>query len=144
MQTTADKTQTSEDEYSHSAISERLISLVDNKKSASVEDSVYRLVKREFESIKFARDSFVAWREIAETCGFPGKESQMRNAFRLEQLRREKKEKVKAVVPDKKGKGVLPDVKPGIRPDPAVRVGLPRPIGRGRLDLGEDTPPGEI
>ena len=94
-QTTADKTQTSEDEYSHSAIAERLISLVDNKKSASVEDSVYRLVKREFESIKFARDSFVAWREIAETCGFPGKESQMRNAFRLEQLRREKKGGIK-------------------------------------------------
>ncbi len=83
--------QTPTDKSRRSGIGERLISLAEKKKSASAEGSVYRLVRGEFESILLAREALVSWKEIAVSCGFPGKEAQMRNAFRLERRRREKK-----------------------------------------------------
>lgn len=117
----------------------RLISLIDNKKTI-FHGGISEIVRKEFELIEQARENQASWSEIVATLGFDGKEDSFTLAFWREKKRRAKK----TIAPDKKGKSVIPDVKPGIRPDPAVRVGLPRPIGRGRLDLGEDTPPGEI
>jgi len=93
MQTDTDETQTDTDGYRQSDVSKRLISLINKEKQVSAQGSVYQLVKIEFDSIAEARKSGVSWREIAEACEFSGKESQMRNAFRLENSRRTKKEK---------------------------------------------------
>ncbi len=87
--------QTATDKDIHSDIGDRLISLAEKKKSASAGKSVYYLVRIEYEAIRKARESFVPWKEIADACGFSGKEAQMRNAFRLERGRREKKGGIK-------------------------------------------------
>jgi len=75
-----------------SEIRNRLITLVDKAKSAPLPaDSIYRMVSREFEAIAEARQNRVAWHEIADACGFSGKENRLRDAFSKERRRREKK-----------------------------------------------------
>lgn len=140
MQTTADKD-------IHSDIGERLISLSEKKKSASAVESVYRLVRIEYEAIRNAREVFVPWREIADTCGFPGKEAQMRNAYRLESQRREKEGGKPSPAQKTENKKLENGKKNEVIPAPTRnggRIGPPKPIGRGRFDLGRDIPDDEI
>ncbi len=118
--------QTATDKDRQSDIGERLILLVEKKKSASAVESVYRLVRIEFEAIRKAREELVSWREIAETCGVPGKESLMRNAFRLERSRREKKKESPAQeVPEEKqepqAKTQKPENRKTEKKDPEVK-----------------------
>ncbi len=138
--------QTATDKDIHSDIGKRLILLVEKEKSASAGESVYRLVRIEYEAIRKARESLLRWKEIADTCGFPGKEAQMRNAFRLERRRREKKKgEVKTVPAQKienekqKNEAIAAPTKTN-----GGRIGPPKPIGRGRLDLGCDAEDDEL
>jgi len=143
-----------DDEDRQSSISERLILLANKVKGASDSNGVYRLVRIEFEAIRTAREALVPWRDIAETCGIPGREARLRDAFMRERRRRGKKglnpetrkEGTATIAPPaKKEQEVVPDVntKTGDKAK-GGRIGPPKPIGRGRLDLGENTPDDEI
>ena len=136
-----------------SEIRNRLISLVYKAKVAPlVTDSIYRVVAREFEVISEARANRIPWNEITKACGFPAeKENRLRDAFTKERRRQAKKEK--EVMPEKK-KEIMPDAMANIRKESTPfrpedkgkggRIGPPKPIGRGRLDLGCDAEDDEL
>ena len=152
-----------DDKDRQSSISERLILLINKVKIASVSNGVYRLVRIEFEAIRTAREALVPWRDIAETCGIPGREARLRDAFMRERRRRGKKglnpetrkEGTTTIAPPaKKEQEVVPDAKAKIQKESVAfssedkakggKIGPPKPIGRGRLDLGENTPDDEL
>jgi len=127
-----------------------LLSLIDKAKQAK-QEMLGEAIRRGFESIEEARKLSVSWREIARALGFEGKASVARAIYSRERRRRAKKEK--DVVPEKK-KEVVPDAKANIQKESVAfssedkakggRIGPPKPIGRGRLDLGENTPDDEL
>ena len=66
------------------------------------------VIRAEFENVEKARVLGYSWDSIAESLGFPGKGKLASANFSRELRRREKKEKVKTVVPAKLGKEVMP------------------------------------
>ena len=129
----------------------RLVSLVEKARGAS--QSVSRIVFLHFELIEQARGLRVGWKEIGESLEFGlEKIPRLRKAYSLERRRRTKKRE-KEVVPEKK-KDAVPDAKAKTQKESTLfrsedkpkggRIGSPKPIGRGRLDLGEDTPDDEL
>ena len=128
----------------HSEIRKRLISLVDKGKAAPlVTDSIYRVVAMEFEAISEARNNRVSWNEIANACGFPGKENLFCDAFSKERRPRAKKEK--EVMPEQKtekriGEEKSPTPEPGIQPNPLSKgTSSPKLQNPGSRDSGERT-----
>jgi hypothetical protein len=123
-------------------IRNRLISLVDKAKDASlVTDSIYRVVAMEFEAISEARANRVSWNEIAKACGFSEKENRFRDAFSKERRRRAKKEK--EVVPERK-KEAMPDSKAKTQkestfgPEEGTRRGPITRLSRGHFRIEPD------
>lgn len=127
-----------------------LLSLIDKAKQAK-QEMLGDAIRRGFEVIEEARKLSVSWEEIARALGFEGKASVARAIYSRERRRRAKKEK--EVVPEKK-KEVMLDAKAKTQKESTSfrsedkpkggRIGPPKPIGRGRLDLGEDTPDDEL
>ena len=125
-----------------------LISLIDKKKNI-FHGGISEIVKKEFELISQARENGASWTEIVETLDFSGKESGFALAHWRERRRREKKGGIKPAATqvqktenqkienEKQKKEAIP-VAPG------GRIGPPKPIGRGRLDLGCDVADAEL
>jgi len=114
---------------------------------------VSRIVFLHFELIEQARGLRVGWKEIGESLEFGSEKiPRLRKAYSLERRRRAKKRE-KEVMPEKK-KEAMPDAKGVTQKESTLfrsedkpkggRIGPPKPIGRGRLDLGEDTPDDEL
>lgn len=127
-----------------------LLSLIEKAKQAK-QEILGDAIRRGFEGIEEARKLGVSWGEIARALGFEGKANVARAIYSRERRRRAKKEK--EVVPEKK-KEAMSDAKAKtqkqstpFRPEDkgkGGRIGPPKPIGRGRLDLGENTPDDEL
>lgn len=127
-----------------------LISLIDKKKN-TFHGGISEIVRREFDLISQAREAGASWTEIVDALDFSGKEAGFALAFWRERRRREKREK--EVMPEKR-EDVMPDAKAKTQKESAPfraedkgkngRIGPPRPIGRGRLDLGENIPDDEL
>ena len=128
----------------------RLVSLVEKARVAS--QSVSRIVFLHFELIEQARGLRVGWKEIGESLEFGlEKIPRLRKAYSLERRRRAKKEK--EVGPEKK-KEAMPDAKAKTQKESTIfrpedkakggRIGPPKPIGRGRFELGKDIPDDEL
>ena len=100
-------------------------------------------IRRGFEGVEEARKLGVSWGEIARALGFEGKANVARAIYSRERRRRAKKEK--EVMPDSKAK-IQKESVAFSSEDKAKgsRIGPPKPIGRGRLDLGEDIPDDEL
>ena len=120
----------------------RLVSLVEKARGAS--QSVSRIVFLHFELIEQARGLRVGWKEIGESLEFGlEKIPRLRKAYSLERRRRAKKEK--EVVPDAKAKTQKESTI--FRSEDKAkggRIGPPKPIGRGRFELGKDIPDDEL
>ena len=126
----------------------RLVSLVEKAKSEC--HSIAGAVRHDLKTIGDAREAGITWAEISEALGFPDKWREIQRAYSRER-RRAKKEK--EVVPEKK-KEAMPDAKAKIQKESVAfssedkakggRIGPPKPIGRGRLDLGDNTPDDEL
>ena len=127
-----------------------LLALIEKAKQAK-QDMLGDAIRRGFEGVEEARKLGVSWGEIARALGFEGKANVARAIYSRERRRRAKKEK--EVVPEKK-KEAMPDSKAKIQKESVAfssedkakgsRIGPPKPIGRGRLDLGEDIPDDEL
>lgn len=128
----------------------RLVSLVEKAKSEC--QSIALAVRNDLKTIEEARKSGLTWSEISEGLGFPGKLREVQRAYSREKNRLgAKKEKV--VVPEKK-KEAMPDAKAKTQKESMVfrsedkakggRIGPPKPIGRGRFELGKDIPDDEL
>ncbi len=127
----------------------KLISLLDKGQRVQP-DILGAAIRVEFENIAKARQLGISWNEIAEALGFPGK-GKLASASYSRERRQAKKEK--EVVPEKK-KEAMPDAKAKTQKESTIfrsedkakggRIGPPKPIGRGRLDLGENTPDDEL
>ena len=127
-----------------------LLSLIEKAKQAK-QEILGDAIRRGFEGIEEARKLGVSWGEIARALGFEGKANVARAIYSRERRRRAKKEK--EVVPEKK-KEAMPDAKAKTQKESTIfrsedkakggRIGPPKPIGRGRLDLGENTPDDEL
>ena len=136
------------DEDRRNYISDRLVSLVDMKKTASAFGSVYRMVRVEFEGIEKAREVRIPWKEIAETCGFPGKESRIRDAYMREKRRRAKPAmKKKSEEREGGGRGFQPIGKTSpvpAREAPGQRTGPVTLLPGGKMALNDETPDDEL
>ena len=127
-----------------------LLSLIEKAKQAK-QEILGDAIRRGFEGIEEARKLGVSWGEIARALGFEGKANVARAIYSRERRRRAKKEK--EVVPEKK-KEAMPDGKAKTQKESTLfrsedkgkggRIGPPKPIGRGRLDLGENIPDDEL
>ncbi len=127
-----------------------LLALIEKAKQAK-QEILGDAIRRGFEGVEEARKLGVSWGEIARALGFEGKANLARAIYSRERRHRAKKEK--EVVPEKK-KEAMPDAKAKIQKESTVfssedkakggRIGPPKPIGRGRLDLGENTPDDEL
>lgn len=140
------KGRTSLNDIEHGTDNNSLIALIEKKKKALENMSVATRIRRDFEIVTQARE-VASWVEISEALGFKGKAGRIRQAYFYEKRRRAKKEK--EVVPEKK-KEILTDAKAKtqkestpFRPEDkgkGGRIGPPKPIGRGRFEIGQDTP----
>ena len=127
-----------------------LLALIEKAKQAK-QDMLGEAIRRGFEGVEEARKLGVSWGEIARALGFEGKANAARAIYSRERRRRAKKEK--EVVPEKK-KEILTDAKAKTQKESTLfrpedkgkggRIGPPKPIGRGRLDLGENIPDDEL
>ncbi|MEC4683070.1 MAG: hypothetical protein VST70_05260 [Nitrospirota bacterium] len=122
-----------------------LISLIDKKKRI-FHGGISEIVKKEFLLISQARECGATWAEIVETLGFSGKEDGFTLAYWRERRRREKKGEVKTAPVQK-----IENEKQKNEAIPAAptktnggRIGPPKPIGWGRLDLGCDSEDDEL
>ena len=135
--------QTNSNATKHEEEENPLISLLNENKKAFEGGSLMRVIRRDFELVKEVREKGIGWKKIVEALDFPGMEARARYSFFYEKRRRAKKEK--EVVPDAKGKTQKESTL--FRSEDKAkggRVGPPKPVGRGRLDLGEDSPLEEI
>ena len=139
---------TKTDEDRRNYISDRLVSLVDMKKTASAFGSVYRMVRVEFEGIEKAREVRIPWKEIAETCGFPGKESRIRDAYMREKRRRAKALMGKKSEEQKGGGRMFQSVEKTssvpARETPGQRSGPVTLLPGGKMALNDETPDDEL
>lgn len=139
---------TKTDEERRNCISDRLVSLVDMKKTASAFGSVYRMVRVEFEGIEKAREVRIPWKEIAETCGFPGKESRIRDAYMREKRRRAKPAMRKKSEEQEGGGRVFQPVGKAspvpARKTPGQRTGPVTLLPGGKMALNDETPDDEL
>lgn len=135
--------QTNSNATKHEEEENPLISLLNENKKAFEGGSLMRVIRRDFELVKEVREKGIGWKKIVEALDFPGMEGRARYSFFYEKRRRAKKEK--EVVPDAKAK-TQKESTLFKSEDKAKggRVGPPKPVGRGRLDLGEDSPLEEI
>ena len=127
----------------------RLVSLVEKAKTEC--QSIAQAVRNDFETIGEAREACLTWNEIADGLGFVGKWREVQVAYSREKRRRAKKEK--EVVPEKK-KEAMPNAKAKTQKESTIfrsedkakggRIGPPKPIGRGRFELGKDIPDDEL
>lgn len=119
-----------------------LLALIEKAKQAK-QDMLGDAIRRGFEGVEEARKLGVSWGEIARALGFEGKANVARAIYSRERRRRAKKEK--EVMPDSKAK-IQKESVAFSSEDKAKgsRIGPPKPIGRGRLDLGEDIPDDEL
>jgi len=127
-----------------------LLSLIEKAKQAK-QEILGDAIRRGFEGVEEARKLGVSWGEIARALGFEGKANVARAIYSRERRWRAKKEK--EVMPEKK-KEIMPDAKANtqkestpFRPEDkgkGGRIGPPKPIGRGRLDLGCDAEDDEL
>ena len=128
----------------------KLISLLEEGQRIQP-DILGSAIRVEFENILKARELKITWNEIAESLGFPGKGKLASASYSREKRRRAKKEK--EVVPEKK-KEAMPDAKAKTQKESTIfrsedkakggRIGPPKPIGRGRFELGKDIPDDEL
>ena len=127
-----------------------LLALIEKAKQAQ-QDKLGGAIRRGFAGVEEARKLGVSWGEIARALGFEGKAKVARAIYSRERRRRAKKRE-EEVVPEKK-KEAMPDAKAKTQKSPLFRsedkakggrIGPPKPIGRGRLDLGENTPDDEL
>ncbi len=128
-----------------------LLALIEKAKQAK-QDMLGEAIRRGFEGVEEARKLGVSWGEIARALGFEGKANVARAIYSRERRRRAKKRE-KEVVPEKK-KEAMPDGKAKTQKESTLfrsedkgkggRIGPPKPIGRGRLDLGENIPDDEL
>ena len=126
-----------------------LMSLIDNARNDH--RSITKEVRRNLDLISEARGESVPWSKIAEALGFPGKLRQVQAAFSKSNKKRAKREK--EVGPEKK-KEAMPDAKAKTQKESTIfrpedkakggRIGPPKPIGRGRFELGKDIPDDEL
>ena len=125
----------------HNGEENPLISLLDKSKKAFEGVTLMRLIRRDFELVTELRETGVGWKEIVEALNFPGMEARARYAFFYEKRHRDKKKK-------EGGSGKKtnhPTLSSFMRQGKEnVRIGPPKPIGRGRLDLGENSPDEEL
>ena len=127
-----------------------LMSLIDNARNDH--RSITKEVRKNLSLISEARTESVPWSKIAEALGFPGKLRQVQGAF-SKWSKNWTKEKEKEVVPEKK-KEAMPDAKAKTQKESTIfrsedkakggRIGPPKPIGRGRFELGKDIPDDEL
>ena len=127
-----------------------LLALIEKAKQAK-QEILGDAIRRGFESVEEARKLGVSWGEIARALGFEGKANVARAIYSRERRRAKKREK--EVVPEKK-KEAMPDAKAKTQKESTLfrsedkakggRIGPPKPIGRGRLDLGDNTPDDEL
>ena len=123
----------------------RLISLIHKAKSAC--QSIAGAVRSDLKNIEEARLAGMKWAEIADGLGFTGKDFEVRRAYSREIARQEKKGDVKPSprpTVQKTENGKQNEVIPAGTKRNGGRIGTATPIGRGRLDLGEDTPDNEL
>ena len=143
--------QTNSNTTKHEEEENPLISLLNKNKKAFDGGSLMRVIRRDFELVKEVREKGIGWKEIVEALCFPGMEARARYSFFYEKRRRAKKEK--EVVPEKK-KEAMPDAKVKTQKESTLfrsedkpkdgRIGPPKPIGRGRFELGKDIPDDEL
>ncbi len=128
-----------------------LLALIEKAKQAK-QDMLGDAIRRGLDGVEEARKLGVSWGEIARSLGFEGKADVARAIYSRERRRRAKKGE-KEVMPEKK-KEAMPDAKAKTQKESTIfrsedkakggRIGPPKPIGRGRLDLGENTPDDEL
>ena len=128
-----------------------LLALIEKAKQAK-QDMLGDAIRRGLDGVEEARKLGVSWGEIARALGFEGKANVARAIYSRERRHRAKKRE-KEVVPEKK-KEAMPDAKAKTQKESTIfrsedkakggRIGPPKPIGRGRLDLGENTPDDEL
>ena len=126
-----------------------LLSLIEKAKQAK-QEILGDAIRRGFDGVEEARKLGIPWGDIAKALGFEGKANLARAIYSRERRRRAKK---KEVMPEKR-EDVMPDAKAKTQKESAPfraedkgkngRIGPPRPIGRGRLDLGENIPDDEL
>ncbi len=128
-----------------------LNTLIENVKNDH--KSVTKEVRRNLNLVDEARQERIPWSKIADALGFPGKFREVEKAYRKEKQNQKTEKKIEEVMAEKK-KEIMPDAKAKIQKESVAfsseekaksgRIGSPKPIGRGRLDLGEDTPDDEL
>ena len=111
--------------------------LLDRSKKAFEGVTLMRLIRRDFDLVTELREKGVTWKEIVEVLNFPNMEARARYAFFYEKRRRAKQEK-------EEGSGKKTNVPFMRQTKENARLGPPRPIGRGRLDLGQSSPDEEL
>ena len=126
-----------------------LLSLIEKAKQAK-QEILGDAIRRGFDGVEEARKLGIPWGDIAKALGFEGKANLARAIYSRERRRRAKK---KEVMPEKR-EDVMPDAKAKTQKESAPfraedkgkngRIGPPRPIGRGRLDRGENIPDDEL
>lgn len=123
-----------------------LISLVDRAKHAKP-DILGAAIRKNWELVEEARRLRIPWGEIADALGFQGKGPLARASYSRERRRRAGAKLAQKTEDQKTENGKQNEVRPPstamAKPNPG-RVGTPRPIGRGRLDLGADTQDDEL
>ena len=128
-----------------------LLSLIEKAKQAK-QEILGNAIRRGFDGVEEARKLGVSWGEIARALGFEGKANVARAIYSRERRHRAKKRE-KEVVQEKREE-VMPESKAKTQKESAPfraedkgkngRIGPPKPIGRGRLDLGENIPDDEL
>ena len=120
-----------------------LSDLIEKKKKAFDDMSIALRIRRDFAAVEEAREIGASWSEISEALGHKGKAGRIRQAYFYEKRRREKREK--EAMSDAKAKTQKESTLFRSENKPkGGRIGPPKPIGRGRLDLGENTPDDEL
>ncbi len=121
----------------HNGEENPLISLLNKSKREFEGLTLMRLIRRDFDLVTELRETGVGWKDIVEALNFQGMEARARYAYFYEKRRRAKKEK-------EEGSGKKTNVPFMRQTKENARLGPPRPIGRGRLDLGQSSPDEEL